>query len=134
MKFFNNFKGLKDIGTIGTANILGSTISAFFWIFLASLMGSENYGELSYYISIAGIATSISFVGGPKALVVLIAKKYEIESTVYFLSIFTSLISSIILYFAFEHALKQLFHTALNNNIITLAIAVEPKQHGGSNE
>jgi O-antigen/teichoic acid export membrane protein len=103
MKFFNNFKGLKDIGTIGTATILGSTISAFFWIFLASLMGSENYGELSYYISIAGIATSISFVGGPKALVVLIAKKYEIESTVYFLSIFTSLISSIILYFAFEN-------------------------------
>ncbi len=44
MKFFNNFKGLKDIGTIGTATILGSTISAFFWIFLASLMGSENYG------------------------------------------------------------------------------------------
>jgi O-antigen/teichoic acid export membrane protein len=103
MKFFRNFHGLKDLSSIGIANILGSTISALFWIYLASLMGAENYGELSYYISIAGIATSISLVGGPKAITVLVAKKIKIESTIYFLSISSSIISSIILYFAFSN-------------------------------
>lgn len=103
MKFFGNSHGLKNVGFIGIANILGSAISAFFWIYLAALMGAENYGELSYYISIAGIATSLAFVGGPKTITVLVAKKIKIESTVYLLSITTSIISSIILYFAFAN-------------------------------
>lgn len=103
MRFFSNMRGLKDLSSIGLANVLGSVISAFFWIYLAALMGAENYGELSYYISIAGVATSISFIGGPMAITVLTAKKIRIESTIYVLSISTSIISSIILYFAFSN-------------------------------
>tara|TARA_B110001454_G_C12671059_1_gene413774 strand:+ start:192 stop:1340 length:1149 start_codon:yes stop_codon:yes gene_type:complete len=103
MKFISSFGGLKNIGFIGLANVLGSAISAFFWIYLAALLGAENYGELSYYISIAGVATSISFIGGPMAITVLVAKKIRIESTIYMISISASIISSIILYFAFAN-------------------------------
>ena len=72
---FRNIKGLKDISTIGVASIAGSGIAAIFWIYLAALMGAENYGELAFYISIASVATSISFIGGPAAITVLVAKK-----------------------------------------------------------
>jgi O-antigen/teichoic acid export membrane protein len=72
---FSNIDGLKDISVIGFANILGSGISGLFWIYLAALLGAENYGELSYYISISGIATSLAFIGGPHAITVLVAKK-----------------------------------------------------------
>lgn len=100
---FGNIKGLKDISTIGVASIAGSGISAIFWIYLAALMGAENYGELGFYISIASVATSISFIGGPAAITVLVAKKIKIESTIYFLSITTSIISGIVLYIAFTN-------------------------------
>jgi len=103
MGIFSGISGFKNIGIIGIGNIIGSAISALFWIFLASLLGAENYGELSYYISLAGIATSISFVGGPMAITVLTAKKIKIESTIYFLSIFASVVSGIILYFTFTN-------------------------------
>jgi len=100
---FGNIKGLKDISTIGVASIAGSGISAIFWIYLAALMGAENYGELGFYISIASVATSISFIGGPAAITVLVAKKIKIESTIYFLSITASIISGIVLYIAFTN-------------------------------
>jgi O-antigen/teichoic acid export membrane protein len=100
---FRNIKGLKDISTIGVASIAGSGIAAIFWIYLAALMGAENYGELAFYISIASVATSISFIGGPAAITVLVAKKIKIESTIYFLSITASIISSLVLYFAFAN-------------------------------
>ena len=100
---FRNIKGLKDISTIGAASIAGSGISAIFWIYLAVLMGAENYGELAFYISIASVATSISFIGGPAAITVLVAKKIKIESTIYFLSITASIISGIVLYIAFTN-------------------------------
>ena len=66
-------------------------------------MGAENYGELAFYISIASVATSISFIGGPAAITVLVAKKIKIESTIYILSITASIISGIVLYIAFTN-------------------------------
>ena len=103
MEDFRNIKGLKDISTMGVASIAGSGIAAIFWIYLAALMGAENYGELAFYISIASVATSISFIGGPAAITVLVAKKIKIESTIYFLSITASIISGIVLYIAFTN-------------------------------
>jgi O-antigen/teichoic acid export membrane protein len=103
MGIFNNIDVIKNIGWIGISNLVGSGISALFWLYLAVLLGAENYGELSYYISIAGIATSLSVIGGPMAITVLVAKKIKIESTIHLFSISGSIISAIILYFAFTN-------------------------------
>jgi O-antigen/teichoic acid export membrane protein len=103
MGIFTDISGLKNIGIIGFGNLVGSAISALFWIYLAALLGAENYGELGYYISIAGIASSVSFIGGPMAITVLTAKKVKIESTIFLMSISASLISAIILYITFTN-------------------------------
>ena len=100
---------IRNIGWIGISNLVGSGISALFWMYLARLMGAENYGELSYYISIAGIVTSLSFIGGPMAITVLVAKKIKVESTIHLLSISGSIISAIILYFAFMNIGLSIF-------------------------
>jgi O-antigen/teichoic acid export membrane protein len=109
MGIFNNSNAIKNIGWIGISNLVGSGISALFWIYLAALLGAENYGELSYYISIGGIVTSLSFIGGPMAITVLVAKKVKIESTIHLFSISGSIISAIILYFAFTNIGLSIF-------------------------
>ena len=109
MGIFSNINGIKSIGWIGISSLVGSGISALFWIYLAALLGAENYGELSYYISIAGIVTSLSFIGGPMAITVLVAKKIKVESTIHLLSISGSIISAIILYFAFTNIGLSIF-------------------------
>jgi O-antigen/teichoic acid export membrane protein len=101
MGIFRNNHRLRDISTIGIASVVGSGISAIFWIYLAALLGAENYGELGFYISIASVVTSLSFIGGPAAITVLVAKKIKIESTIYLVSISATIISAIVLYFAF---------------------------------
>ncbi len=37
----------KDLTTLGFANILSSAISGIFWFYLASLLGTSHYGEVS---------------------------------------------------------------------------------------
>ena len=101
MGIFRNNHRLRDISTIGIASVVGSGISAIFCIYLAALLGAENYGELGFYISIASVVTSLSFIGGPAAITVLVAKKIKIESTIYLVSISATIISAIVLYFAF---------------------------------
>ena len=96
-------KGLKSISQIGAATTGGNAIAAVFWIYMADLMGQEDYGELGYLLSIAAIASTISTVGGQWTMSVYTAKGVRIESSLYFISIITSTISAIILYFLFEN-------------------------------
>ena len=98
---FGKSRSFRNLGMLTVSSILGSGISSAFWIFLAGIMGAENYGELSYYITIGGIITSLVFVGGPNGLTVLVAKKIKVESTIITLSLSASLISAIILYLSF---------------------------------
>ena len=96
-------KGLKSISQIGAATAGGNAIVAFFWIYMAELMGQEDYGELGYLLSIAAIASTISIVGGQWTMSVYTAKGVRIESSLYFISIITSTVSAIVLYFLFEN-------------------------------
>ena len=96
-------KGLKSISQIGAATARGNAIAAIFWIYIADLMGQEDYGELGYMLSIAGIASTISILGGQWTMSVYTAKGVRIESSLYFISIITSTVSAIILYFLFEN-------------------------------
>ena len=66
-------------------------------------MGQEDYGELGYLLSIAGIASTISILGGQWTMSVYTAKGIQIESSLYFISIITSTISAVVLYFLFEN-------------------------------
>jgi len=50
-------KLIKDIGSIGLADIISSGISTVFWLYLASLLTAENYGEIQFYISLVGMAS-----------------------------------------------------------------------------
>ena len=102
-KSIKQFKGLKSISQIGAATIGGNAIAAFFWIYMADFMGQEDYGELGYLLSIAGIASTISILGGQWTMSVYTAKGIRIESSLYFISIITSTISAAVLYFLFEN-------------------------------
>ena len=98
-----DISGLKIISKIGTANIIGNAISALFWLYLAGLLGTKNYGELSYFIAIAGIGTSVTLLGGPQSITVYVAKGIKIQPPIYLVSIVSSAIAAIVLFFSFDN-------------------------------
>lgn len=95
--------GLKGITVIGSSDIAGSVIGAVFWFYLASLLGTEHYGQLSYFLSIASIASTVSLLGTENAISVYVAKNVKLESTIYLFPIIISSIAAVILYFLFSN-------------------------------
>lgn len=93
-----NFKGLSFLGL---SAVVTNAIGGIFWFYMASLLGAENYGEVSYYIGISMLVASISLIGAPNLLIVFVAKGEKIQSTVFLISILTSITSAIILFFIF---------------------------------
>jgi len=97
------FKKIKDISAIGSADIIGSGISAMFWFYLATLIDAEAYGEISYFISIAQVASAISLLGATNTLVVYSAKKIPIHATLYLVTLTIGIISAIVVYFVVDN-------------------------------
>jgi len=100
------FKGLT---TIGFANIVATTISGLFWLYIARLLGTTHYGEISYLIAVSGIATVISFLGSGNILLVYTAKGIRIQPAVYTIALAASAIAAVILFFIFQDIGVSLF-------------------------
>lgn len=83
---------------MSSANVLGSIISGLFWLYLANLLGTEDYGEISYFLAIGSIASSIAIVGGTYSMVVFSAKKVNVQPAIYFISLIASIISAIVVF------------------------------------
>ena len=94
MKNFKyNLIGKKGLLSIGFADIVGSVISGLFWLYIASQLNPDVYGEIIYFISIAGLAQLVSLVGSSNALTVYTAKNVKIQSTLFLISISAAAIS-----------------------------------------
>ena len=94
---WNNIKdsiiGKKGLLSIGFADIVGSVISGLFWLYIASQVNPDVFGELIYFISIAGLAQLVSLIGSSNALTVYTAKNVKIQSTLFLISILATAIS-----------------------------------------
>ncbi len=96
-KIKNIASGLKGLTTIGISDIIGNVISAVFWLYMASLLGAEEYGQVSYFIAIGGIVSTISLTGAANTLTVYTAKNIKIESTIYITSLIVTSVSAIVI-------------------------------------
>ena len=115
VSYWSNFKkkiiGQKDLASVGFANIVGSGISAIFWLYLASIIEPTKYGEIHYFIAIAAFAQIISLVGSSNVLTVYTAKKIKIQATLFFISLLVGVVSTIVIiviFFRFDAGLLVL--------------------------
>ena len=104
MNFKKRLFGQKDILSIGFSNIFGSGIAAIFWFYLASLLSPEEYGQIHYILGIAGMAQLISLFATPNAITVYVAKNIKIHSTLFFISIISGIVSSLVIFLFFYRA------------------------------
>ena len=97
----NKLFSYKGLALIGSADIIGSAISAVFWLVIASLLLVEEYGEISYFIAIASLGICC-IVGSPQTLTVYSTKHPKIIPTLLFLTLIFAGIGSLFAFFIFQ--------------------------------
>lgn len=92
----------KGLSALAISTITANGISALFWLYMASLLGSEKYGEVNYFISIAIISTTIALFGANPTIVVFTAKGEKIAPILFVLAGLSGIVVSIIIFFIFD--------------------------------
>ena len=95
-------KLLRNFGSVVTGDITSSILGGFFWLFLATLLTVENYGEIQYLISIASMAVGFSLIANSNNIIVYEIKKRNLTSTLFLISLILAGISVVILFFIYS--------------------------------
>jgi O-antigen/teichoic acid export membrane protein len=106
---------LKELSTIGISDVFGIGISAIFWFFIASQVEVEEYGELHYFIGIAGFGFGIALIGTQNVITVFTAKKVKIQSTLFIISLIAGTAAAILVF---------IFSGRLDSGILVLAFII----------
>ena len=98
---WKNFKSIltqnKGIFAIGIGDVVGNGISAVFWFVLAALLGPEQYGEIHYFLAIAGIAQIFALIGTSHTMTVYTAKNVRIQPALMLISLSAGGIAALII-------------------------------------
>ncbi len=86
---------------MGAATFISNGLGGLFWFYMASLMGTEAYGQVSYFLAIGIIGSRISLLGFANTIMVYSAKGVKIQPPIYLIAILGSVITSLILFFVF---------------------------------
>ena len=94
-------KKLTNLASIGIADVSAKGISAIFWFYVAAILGPTGYGEITYLLSVAMIASTVALLGAGNTLIVYTAKNVKIQSALYVLTLISGSITSIVVFFIF---------------------------------
>lgn len=100
-KILKHFSFLKDISFLSIAYIVPMIIASIFWFYIASVIGAERYGEITFYLAIAGIASGVTMLGAPNSLNVYAAKGEKILPIITIITFPISVIGATIVFFMF---------------------------------
>ncbi|MCV0373505.1 MAG: oligosaccharide flippase family protein [Nitrosarchaeum sp.] len=113
MTFYDKIKSMiftnKNLSYFGIANIISSIILALFWFLIASIVNTDDYGKISYFIAIASIVTVLATPGVANTLMVHSSKNQKIKSPLFLISIVLILLSSMILFFILNNFATSLY-------------------------
>ena len=83
---------------VGLGNFITLAAGGLFWLFIASILAAENYGELNYHISVASISSIVSLIGLNTTAITYLAKgSKNIASQANVVIIFSNAIGFIVL-------------------------------------
>ena len=96
LKFRNLLLRFKGLFSIGISDVIGAGISSLFWLYVATLLEVEKYGEIFYLLSIVNIVVTISLIGSKNTLSVYVSKNIKLDSALFFISIIFGSVASLI--------------------------------------
>jgi O-antigen/teichoic acid export membrane protein len=90
-------KGIKEVLSLSVGDYGGAIIVSAFWFLLAFLISPEEYGEIHYFIGIAGLAFSISLLTTQETIVVYTAKNVKLAPTLFLISLIAGGIAAVVI-------------------------------------
>ncbi|MEM2160082.1 MAG: hypothetical protein QXN55_03915 [Candidatus Nitrosotenuis sp.] len=83
-------------------DILSGIIGSIFWLYLATILVKNDYGEIQFLISNVGLAVGFAMIANTNSLIVYEVKQRDLRKTLFSISFILGMIVSIVLFFLYS--------------------------------
>ncbi len=128
-KISDIFVSFRGLSIVGISDISSSTISSVFWLYMATILGASQYGQISYLLAIAGMSSTLASLGSQNTIVVYTAKNIPIQSSLFFLIIVSGCVASAILFFIFGNNAVSIYVIAVIISGLAISEILGRKQY-----
>ncbi len=97
--FANIFDKFKGLFSIGISDILSGVISSLFWLYVATLLEVDAYGEIFYIFAIGNLVSTFALIGSKNTLQVYVPKQIKLDSAIFSLVLLTASVISLAVFF-----------------------------------
>mgnify|MGYP001410186110 CR=1 FL=1 len=127
-KIKNKLYSLKNLAATSASDILGTALSAAFWLYIATQLDVEKFGEIQYFIGIASLGSAFALIGTQTVITVYTAKNVKLQSTLSFMSFIAGFVSSLVIILIFFRIDASLAVIAYIINSISLGYLLGRKE------
>ena len=120
-------KGIKEILSLSVGDYGGAIIVSAFWFLLAFLISPEEYGEIHYFIGIAGLAFSISLLTTQETIIIYTAKNVKLAPTLFLISLISGGIAAVVITVLFSRVDSSLLLLGFIVNDLAIGYIVGKK-------
>jgi O-antigen/teichoic acid export membrane protein len=97
--FANIFDKFKGLFSIGISDILSGVISSLFWLYVATLLEVDAYGEIFYIFAIGNLVSTFALIGSKNTLQVYVPKQIKLDSAIFSLVLLIASVISLAVFF-----------------------------------
>ena len=97
--FANIFDKFKGLFSIGISDILSGVISSLFWLYVATLLEVDAYGEIFYIFAIGNLVSTFALIGSKNTLHVYVPKQIKLDSAIFSLVLLIASVISLAVFF-----------------------------------
>lgn len=95
-------KLVKNFGPVLLSDIISTIIGSVFWLYLATILTKNEYGELQFLISNVGLAVGFAMIANNNSVIVYEAKRLDLRRTLFLISFLIGGIVSVVLFIIYS--------------------------------
>ena len=95
-------KLIKNFGPVATSDTISGIIGSVFWLYLATMLSTDNYGEIQFFISIAGLGAGLALFANNNTITVFEVKKRGLTGILFLISLLAGVIVCIVLFIIYS--------------------------------
>jgi len=115
-KFFdfkNIFLRFKGLLSIGFSDLIAGFASSLFWIYIATLLDVDSYGEIFYIFAIGNLVSTFALIGSKNTLQVYVPKQIKLDTAIFSLVLIIASIISLIVFLIYSESFLGLYIFAI---------------------
>jgi O-antigen/teichoic acid export membrane protein len=93
---------IKKFGPVAISDVISGILGSVFWFYLATMLTTNDYGEIQFFISIAGLGAGFALIANSNTITVFEIKKRGLTGILFLISLLAGAIVCLVLFIIYS--------------------------------